>query len=835
MVQAPGSRRSPATPPGKRILYLDAYDSFSRNIIDMLETNLDVTVTELRIDEHLSQPFEEYVRQFDAVVAGPGPGTPLKPGDVGFMTSLWELDNIPVLGICLGFQSLCHYFGAAIEKLPEPRHGRVNSFTHSGTDMFAGLASFNVTSYHSLQPTLGHVVETAPDMPNHPLRWDPSAQCVDLEPLAWFQGDEFPDQANLMAVAHRTKPFRGVQFHPESCKSDLACVQLIKNWWISVETYNTAFRPVIPRVSLPSSSSPLSSRPDAEDASNLPDPISRMLQWCESSGGKLHYRSLENGSLTAERICELVDVPSSQSVVLESNSRYCIISVLSPGAWTLEYRASANQVVIVRPEGKEDRAILGLSPEMFWDAVRMVMSKKRVPDGNPAVPFWGGFMGFISYEMGLLELGIEDDGDDGSMDGEKTADACLLWVERSIVMDRVTGKIYIQSIREGDSDLGEWLDLTLKRLDKFLWSNSTDHEAPAHISSNSQPQLNNCYAPKPLSRSDDILANLMVQGSQLIKPDELSYKSKIAACQKHIRNGDSYELCLTAQTKILLPTCKTELGKTTRPWILYKNLRKYNPASFSAYAKLGNAKVISSSPELFLQWDREANFDMRPMKGTVKKGPGMTLEKAKEILDTPKEMGENLMIADLVRHDLGVVCGSGGVEVAKLLEVEEHARVYQLITRVKGTPQFPSSSSSESTTNGNNESPTQKPRFPHDYNALSKCLPPGSMTGAPKKRSCELLKSIERGNRSVYSGVMGYLDVGGAGSFSVLIRTAFSWSDGGSSSSSGGGSGEQEIWRIGAGGAVTALSTAQGEWEEMNTKLETVLDIFRPKEGNGNA
>src|SRR5205823_3407073 len=153
------------------------------------------------------------------------------------------------------------------------------------------------------------------------------------------------------------------------------------------------------------------------------------------------------------------------------------------------------------------------------------------------------------------------------------------------------------------------------------------------------------------------------------------------------------------------------------------------------------------------------------------------------------------------------VCGSGNVTVDKLLEVEDHNRVYQLVTHVKGSiAKIPPAAAER-----RSEPPT--PRLYHDHHALPICLPPGSMTGAPKKRSCELLKNIERRKRSIYSGVMGYLDLGGGGSFSVLIRTAFSWSD---------GKAGKETWRIGAGGAVTALSTVEGEWEEMITKLNTV-------------
>jgi len=126
--------------------------------------------------------------------------------------------------------------------------------------------------------------------------------------------------------------------------------------------------------------------------------------------------------------------------------------------------------------------------------------------------------------------------------------------------------------------------------------------------------------------------------------------------------------------------------------------------------------------------------------------------------------------------------------------VEEYETVFQLVSVIEGDL----------------DSSTATPTA-----VLAHSLPPGSMTGAPKKRSCELLRSIEGANspRGLYSGVLGYFDVGGGGDFSVVIRTAFRWRDEG-------------VWRVGAGGAVTALSERKGEWEEMLAKRQSVLDVL---------
>jgi para-aminobenzoate synthetase len=203
---------------------------------------------------------------------------------------------------------------------------------------------------------------------------------------------------------------------------------------------------------------------------------------------------------------------------------------------------------------------------------------------------------------------------------------------------------------------------------------------------------------------------------------------------------------------------------------------------------------------------------MRPMKGTVRKSAAVsTLAQAREILHVPKEEAENLMIVDLVRHDLHGICGPGNVSVPDLMRVEEYQSVFQMITVVEG--QLP-------TGEGGHENETYS-----GLDVLAASLPPGSMTGAPKKRSCEILEQIERHKeRSLYSGVVGYMCVTGTGDWSVTIRSMFRWDDEQTDSEDGGE--PLEVWHIGAGGAVTILSTPEGERDEMVTKLAGPLGVF---------
>ncbi|KAJ9226182.1 hypothetical protein DTO027B5_5866 [Paecilomyces variotii] len=797
-----------------KILYIDAYDSFSYNVVAMLEEALEVRVTVMTIDsEWPNRDMNGFLQQFDAVVLGPGPGNPATPGDVGIMKDLWTVteDNmVPVLGICLGFQSLCFHHGIPIEQLPYPLHGQVRYITPVDDDVFRGVPDFEVTLYHSLYAVTdgsrGKLDQNERNGSSN--RKLPSPDGLSF--LAWLSLEEPSSTSSMqvaMAVRHREKPFWGFQFHPESCKSDRdVCTRLLKNWWNASLQFNKRTRRVI-------SPEPIK---QAVKSNGLlyspPDVVSYMLQWSASTSESSVTRSESLGNLTAETICEALNEPGSPTVLFQSDGRYSIISVPSPGSWRLEFYVSTKRLILQKLQsgcdattansnghGQKHNATavqtsLGVSE--FWDMLRHLMKVKSVSAGCDEIPFWGGFLGYFSYEMGVSGLAhSESQSHEQPPDGQSIVDDLpdvgLLWVERSVVVDNETGRTYVQSTVQDDED---WVISTLHKLE----------------------QLSNCPQHDNSQEVDELL-NPVFENAEIILPNEENYKAQVKVCQVQLEAGESYELCLTCETPIILEGNKDDKDRNLRPWLLYRKLRKYNPAAFSAYARLGDVKIASSSPECFLNWDRKSMLEMKPMKGTVKKAPGIDLEKAKEILGSTKEMAENLMIADLIRHDLYGICGSSRVHVEKLLEVEDHGRVFQMITHVKGHIDYQNPGHgvrSISQLQGHNSNMSM-----HGITALQRCLPPGSMTGAPKERSCMHLGSIERRNRGIYSGVMGYLDLGGGGSFSVLIRTAFSYSQ---------DTDDKQIWRVGAGGAVTTLSTAQGEWDEMITKLRTVLNIFTP-------
>ncbi|KAI8823200.1 glutamine amidotransferase of anthranilate synthase [Fimicolochytrium jonesii] len=272
-----------------------------------------------------------------------------------------------------------------------------------------------------------------------------------------------------------------------------------------------------------------------------------------------------------------------------------------------------------------------------------------------------------------------------------------------------------------------------------------------------------------------------------------TYLTNVHTALREITNGETYEVCLTTRISTPLPPSHPD------PYTLYTHLRAHNPAPYGAFLRLGaNLSIASSSPERFMRVEQDATVSMKPIKGTAKRAertPGEPEdawtrrdEAVRRALEgDEKNRAENLMVhsrPDPKRpeHHLPPAHRLR----ARLMHVESYATVHQLVTTVQG-------------------------RLRTELNAVDAVMhsfPPGSMTGAPKLRTVDILETLEKAPRGPYSGVLGYFSLTGAAEFSVVIRTAVVTRD--------------EI-SVGAGGAIIALSDPEEEYREMLLKANSVL------------
>ena len=222
-------------------------------------------------------------------------------------------------------------------------------------------------------------------------------------------------------------------------------------------------------------------------------------------------------------------------------------------------------------------------------------------------------------------------------------------------------------------------------------------------------------------------------------------------------------------------------------WEAYKELRKRAPTPFSAFLTLKEGAILSLSPERFIQV-RGLSVETKPIKGTRPRGDNADLDRKlkEELISSPKDRAENLMIVDLLRNDLGRSCKTGSIKVPKLFDVESYANVHHLVTTVEAEL----------------DSPTDSLRL------LEGSFPGGSITGAPKIRAMEIIEELEPHRRSAYCGSIGYIGFNGNVDTSICIRTLVC---------------HQQRIHCWAGGGIVADSECSAEYQETFDKVSNLV------------
>jgi para-aminobenzoate synthetase component 1 len=265
--------------------------------------------------------------------------------------------------------------------------------------------------------------------------------------------------------------------------------------------------------------------------------------------------------------------------------------------------------------------------------------------------------------------------------------------------------------------------------------------------------------------------------------DRSGYASAFARVQDHIWAGDCYQINLTQRFRARVQG---------DPWYAYLNLRRTNPAPYSAYLDLPFGQILSSSPERFLTL-RGGYVETKPIKGTRPRStdPARDLALAQSLRASEKDRAENVMIVDLLRNDLGKVCVPGSVRAHPLFSIESFASVHHLVSTISAR--------------------LAPERHPVDL--IRACFPGGSITGAPKLRAMQIIESLEPHRRSVYCGCIGYIGFDGGMDLNIAIRTLLR-------------SGEWiYAW---AGGGIVADSEVESEYQESLDKAAALLEILKP-------
>ncbi|WP_407121566.1 aminodeoxychorismate synthase component I [Bradyrhizobium sp. STM 3561] len=388
-----------------------------------------------------------------------------------------------------------------------------------------------------------------------------------------------------------------------------------------------------------------------------------------------------------------------------------------------------------------------------WMVLRTLLAKYPQEHHPDLPPFQGGAAGYLAYDMNRTVERLSAP----AIAGMGLPQSVLHFYDVVISFDHRDNKCWIVSTGWPEQDRVRRSERARRRADEFA----------ALLAHPTAPQ-NGCDGKAGAWRSN------------------FSREGYVAAVQRvidFILAGDVFQTNIAQRFSARLST-------SFDPLAFYCQLRSLNPAPFAALLRWGKLTIASSSPERFLKLEGR-HVETRPIKGTIARSPDSKEDyrRAAALLASEKDHAENTMIVDLLRNDLSRVCTAHSVEVPALCNLESYASVHHLVSIVTGELA------------GKEDA----------VSLLRACFPGGSITGAPKPRSMEIITEIERIAREVYCGAIGFIGFNGHMDTNIAIRTVTI---------------EDDLAVFHAGGGITVLSDPEAEYEETLAKAERLFAAF---------
>ncbi|MGH1288579.1 aminodeoxychorismate synthase component I [Bacillus toyonensis] len=265
---------------------------------------------------------------------------------------------------------------------------------------------------------------------------------------------------------------------------------------------------------------------------------------------------------------------------------------------------------------------------------------------------------------------------------------------------------------------------------------------------------------------------------------EAGFMKAVERIQEYIGNGDVFQVNLSTRQERTLQT---------HPLEIYTSLRKINPSPYMGYLELGDFQIVSASPELLIKKQGQ-EVSTRPIAGTRSRGANEQEDEelARELIENEKERAEHVMLVDLERNDLGRVCKYGTVEVDEFMVIEKYSHVMHIVSNVRG------------------EVEEDKDAF----DLVKAVFPGGTITGAPKIRTMEIIEELEPVRRGIYTGSIGWIGYSGDTELNIVIRTLLA-KDGQA--------------HVQAGAGIVIDSNPKNEYKE---SLKKAIALWRAKESS---
>jgi len=540
------------------------------------------------------------------------------------------------------------------------------------------------------------------------------------------------DDGVVMGVEHTKRPIWGVQFHPESISTEYG-LKIAQNFFELAAAHRCeGERPAGRATIAPRSARRAPATPSAE-------------------GGELELRMRTiQGQAPTEFVYERLFADAETSFWLDSADAPTWLAQCSymgttagAGSCFVTYDVDRGEVEVDH-DGERTVERRSIFDYLDRELKRIAVEPPEGVDRGLV----GGYVGYLGYEL-------KADCGSPNVHSSDMPDAAMMLANRVVAVDHANDLTYVFALcREEDPEAELWLETTRDLIEGAIAG------PPAE---------------RPLSPPSEPGGHVSFRSGR----GREHYLSDIAKSQAELLAGESYEVCLTDQFS-------TEASP--EPFDLYRQLRRSNPSPFSAFLRFGDYAVVSSSPERFLSVDRERQVMARPIKGTISRveDPAEDAARRAELEGDEKTYAEHLMIVDLLRNDLGVVCDVDSVAVPDLMVVEPYATVHQMVSTIVGR--------------------LEDGRSPVD--CVRATFPGGSMTGAPKQRTMEIIDDLEEEARGVYSGSIGYFGADGSTDLNIVIRTIVM---------------RPGRTTIGAGGAIVMQSDPQEEYEEILLKARAPM------------
>ena len=377
---------------------------------------------------------------------------------------------------------------------------------------------------------------------------------------------------------------------------------------------------------------------------------------------------------------------------------------------SLIFSSQGNKVTL--QEGRHVKNIIVRDP---IDELKKLLGAYRVVN-VPGLPrFYGGFVGFLGYDMVRFMEKLPNK----TIDDLKVPDSVFMMTDTILIFDHVDHKIKVVSNAHIKENAAKTYDEAIRKIERIT------REMKA------VPPKNKYAASRPKAGKLKIKSNFTKK----------EFESLVRKAKEYIRKGDIIQV---------VPSQRFEVPVRSHPFQIYRALRSINPSPYMYYLKLGGFSLVGSSPEVMVRCE-DGNVELRPIAGTRRRGKteeedGKLMQ---DLLGDPKERAEHIMLVDLGRNDVGRVCNFKTVKVSELMTIEKYSHVMHIVSDVSGTLS----------------------KGKDIFDVVRATFPAGTVTGAPKIRAMEIIDELENKRRKTYAGSVGYFSFSGNLDCCITIRT----------------------------------------------------------------